>query len=237
MLRTRSRHPRGFVLPFTMLITVLILFITSSSMLLLSKQIYFSKASKANKEAYYAADDAIACAILIDETYIGADGLGIFPSSSTTNPYTSYQSYTSFSYVDNVLAFTSNRLSGTAPGSVTVATSGANAVKCGQVEIFNTAISSDSKFMVATATDFAYHFFNSVTGLPDIEYGQTSTYSVKADLGLDPQDILGVRHLYRCAKVTVNKTPSYRQVISQGYSSCRQGVDTVERAVVNTTVQ
>jgi hypothetical protein len=220
-----------------MLITVIILFITSSSMLLIGKQMYFSKKSQANREAYYAADDAASCAILIDETYYGSDGLGIFPSSSTTNPYTSYPTYTSYSYIDNILASTSERLSGSTPGSIVVATSGIDALKCGQAVIFDSSLSSDSKFTVATATDFAYHFTNPLTGLPDIEYGQTSIYTAKSDLGIDPSDRTGTNHLYRCAKVTVNKTPSYRQIISQGYSSCRQGIDTVERAVVNTTVQ
>ena len=56
------------------------------------------------------------------------------------------------------------------------------------------------------------------------------------DLGLDPADITGIRHLYRCAKVTINKTQSFRQVIAQGYSSCNGTGNTVERAVINTTV-
>jgi len=41
----------------------------------------------------------------------------------------------------------------------------------------------------------------------------------------------------RCAKVTVNKTPNYRQIISQGYASCpgTRGSTPIERAVVSET--
>jgi hypothetical protein len=56
---------------------------------------------------------------------------------------------------------------------------------------------------------------------------------MRMDLGLAPGTTTG--HLYRCAKVTVNKTPSFRQIISQGYAQCDNPNGTVERAVVNTT--
>ena len=40
----------------------------------------------------------------------------------------------------------------------------------------------------------------------------------------------------RCAIITVNKTTTYRQIISRGYSNCSiGGPNTLERAVVNTT--
>ncbi len=41
---------------------------------------------------------------------------------------------------------------------------------------------------------------------------------------------------YRCARVTVNKTANYRQIISRGFATCQQNLkQSVERAVVNTT--
>ena len=92
-----------------------------------------------------------------------------------------------------------------------------------------------------SGTDYAYHFIHPAdgtlaAGLPEIEYGQTSTYTMKMDLGLDPADLTNTSRLYRCAKVTVNKTLSFRQIIAQGYSSCTVGAGTIERAVVNTTI-
>ena len=111
-------------------------------------------------------------------------------------------------------------------------------VTCGQSPIFSPASVApyfDPNFTVLP-TDYQYHFISPVTGLPEIEYGQTSTYTMHMDLGIDPADALGVIHLYRCAKVTVNKTPSFRQIVAQGYSSCDGTNNAVERAVVNTTI-
>ena len=227
------QNPQGFVLPFTMLITVLILFLTVSSMTLLSKQVYFSRLSKESQVAYYAADDAIACATSLDDSYLGADGIGIFPYSSTTNLgifHSGSPSYVSYKYIDTVLASTSERLTAASlaigGGVITVATSGPNAVMCSQSPIFDTDPASVSAF-ATSSTDFVYHFINPATHVPEVEYGQTSTYKMKMALG---------DGTFRCAKVTVHKTPSYRQIIAQGYSSCNINITSVERAVVNTTV-
>jgi hypothetical protein len=210
---------RGFVLPFTMLITVLILFVTTGALALLSKQQYFSKIYKETQAAYYAADDAISCTITIDDTYVSSDGLGMFPSSSSS-PMT---------YIYSVLSYV-NTKQGTA---MTLSD-----VTCGQSPIFTTSTVApyfNPQFTVLPA-DYQYHFISPVTGLPEIEYGQTSTYNMHMDLGVDPADITGVTHLYRCAKVTVNKTASFRQIVAQGYSNCNGTNNAVERAVVNTTI-
>lgn len=61
-------------------------------------------------------------------------------------------------------------------------------------------------------------------------YGQgiTSSYNMRMDLGAGA---------FRCAKVIVNKTPNYRQIISRGYNSCiTSGKTLLERAVINTTI-
>jgi hypothetical protein len=40
----------------------------------------------------------------------------------------------------------------------------------------------------------------------------------------------------RCANVTVNKTATYRQIISRGYNTCDAGSSRfIERAVINVT--
>ncbi len=215
------KFTQGFVLPFTMLIAVLVLFVTTGALSLLSKQQYFSKMYKHNQVAYYAADDAISCAISIDDAYVGTDGLGIFPSSSTTPT-------TPLLYIDNVLAYVN--LTRTPPVTKTN-------LRCGQSQIF--AAGGDPSFnpnFIITNNNFIYYFTNPVTSLPDTEYGVTSSYNMQMDLGLDPSDVTGIQHLYRCAKVTINKTQSFRQVIAQGYSSCNGTGNTVERAVINTTV-
>ncbi len=210
---------RGFILPFTILISVLVLFISTGALALLSKQQYFSKLYKQTQAAYYAADDAVSCATLIDDTYVASDGLGIFPSSTSSAP----------TYVQDVLDYM-NGISG-----ATILTK--SGITCGQSPIF--AISGSPSFnpnFTLSPISYEYHFINPLTSLPDVEFGQTSTYNMQMDLGVDPADVTGVRHLYRCATVTINKTPSFRQIIAQGYSSCTGGGRSVERAVVNTTV-
>jgi len=213
------KNQRGFVLPFTMLISVLIVFVTTSALALLARQQYFSKLYKQNQVAYYAADDSVACTILIDDTYTGGDGLGIFPVSSTTP----------IEYIDSVVTYVKQ---GNPSSPATK-----DQITCGQSPIFGPSGSPsfDPQFSVAPV-DYAYYFINPQTGLQEIEYGQTSSYNMRMDLGLDPNDTNGVARLYRCAKVTVNKTQSFRQIIAQGYSSCSKGSGAVERAVVNTTV-
>lgn len=221
-----KRGVRGFVLPFTMLITVLILFVTTGALALLSKQQYFSKIYKETQAAYYAADDAISCTITIDDTYVSSDGLGMFPSSSSSPSTYIYGVPT---YVYSVLSYV-NAKQGT---SMTLSD-----VTCGQSPIFTTSTVApyfNPQFTVQPA-DYQYHFISPVTGLPEIEYGQTSTYNMHMDLGVDPADSLGITHLYRCAKVTVNKTASFRQIVAQGYSNCSGTNNAVERAVVNTTI-
>ncbi len=226
-LSPRKNITKGFILPFTMLISVLVLFITTGALALLTKQQYFSRVYKQTQAAYYAADDAISCALSIDDAYVSNDGLGIFPSSSTTeNGLATPQ--VPIDYIDSVVTSVNDRLS-------TSLTRGD--ITCGQSQIFapGGTPTFDPEFEISNY-HYAYHFTNPVTSLPDKEYGVTSTYNMRMDLGLDSSDITGVRHLYRCAKVTVNKTPSFRQIIAQGYSSCDGTGGAIERAVVNTTI-
>ena len=208
---------RGFVLPFTMLISTLVLFIATGSLTLLSKQLYFSKVYKQSQVAYYAADDAITCAIAIDDTYIANDGLGIFSASTTV----SWQTYTNY-----VLEYVNaKRAAETSPQPPILLEN----IKCGQSAIFDTTISQ-----FATSTNFyEHHYINPNTNLDAIELGVTSIYKMKMDLGPDPN--IPANRLYRCAKVTINKSQSFRQIIAQGYAECDNPNGSIERAVVNTT--
>ena len=208
ILAIKHDQRKGFILPFTMLIAVLVLLVTSSVMTLVSKQLYFNRIYKQSQTAYYAADDAIACAIAIDDTYQGSDGLGVFPSSTTTNVTT---------YIDGVFSYISaQRLdAGLSPSTIT-----RKDIKCGQSSIFN---EDSNPIAIATSTNF----YERNLGGAGIEYGVTSIYTMRMPLGNGE---------FRCAKVTINKTPSFRQIIAQGYAKCNESAGSVERAVVNTTV-
>ncbi len=200
------RSTRGFILPFTMLISTLVLFITAGSMALLSKQLYFSKIYKQSQTAYYAADDAVACTLAIDDTYLASDGLGIFVSSTT---YATGDS----GYLGDVITYVNLQRSIDGLPAITL-----NSISCGQSAIFDQALTG----YAVSATDYQY---NSPTN--GIELGKTTTFNMRMNLG---------NNTYRCAKVTVNKTESFRQIIAQGYSHCDNISSAIERAVVNTTV-
>ncbi len=197
----KSNCPKGFILPFTMLISTLVLMVAGSAMTLLSKQLYFSRVYKQSQVAYYAADDALACALQIDDSYVGPDGLGIFPSSTTTSAN---------SYIDGVFTYVK-----TARG---LAAASKNDIECAQVPIFDTAVTA-----FATSTNF----YQYTPPVGPVEKGVTSVYSMRMPLG---------DGTFRCAKVTVNKTATFRQVISQGYAKCDTANGSIERAVVNTTI-
>jgi hypothetical protein len=83
-------------------------------------------------------------------------------------------------------------------------------IKCASTPVFVVASSSIS------VTDY---------GTPVT--GKTTTFTLRMDLG---------DSTYRCARVTVNKTATFRQIISRGYNTCDfSSPRLIERAVVNTT--
>jgi hypothetical protein len=207
----KAKMWKGFILPFTMLITTIVLFITTSSMTLLSKQMYFSRLYKQSQIAYYAADDAMACTVMIDDLYVGDDGLGIFPSDKDL----SLTGVTS--YMDGVLTQLKYR------DPVFSSVSSLTDIRCAQALIFDTA--STSKFTVNP--NYIYRYTDPVSYLPATEEGKSISYFMKMPIDATT---------YRCAKITVNKTPSFRQIISQGYANCDTNGGAVERAVVNETV-
>ena len=214
---------KGFVLPFTMLVSTLILFITLGTMTLLSKQLRFARQDKKSRIAFLVADNAIACAIDVDARYVSSDGLGIYPYSSTTNSVTSLGGSPVYGYITTVLAYTNTKRKIANPLATDITLPD---IKCNQSLIFDTSPASDSKFTVLP-DDYKYRYINPISGLAEIEYGLTSTFNMRMPAG---------DGTFRCAKITVNKTESFRQIISQGYSECNNPTGAVERAVVDTTV-
>ena len=206
-----KKSPRGFVLPFTMLMSVLILFITAGALTLLTKQLYFSKIYKQSQAAYYAADDAITCITTIDDTYLAADGLGIFPSKIGVDPTT---------YMASTLSYVNAKRQAVGLATINSLTN----IQCAQAFVFDPS-PTGSAFNVSSI-DYVYHYINPNTGSAATENGKTSTTNLRMDLGNGKS---------RCAKVTVNKTASYRQIIVQGYAECDNPNGSIERAVVNVT--
>jgi hypothetical protein len=201
---------KGFVLPFTLFVTSMMLLITTSISTTLIKQLYFSKLARQSQAAYYAADNAIACTMLIDDTYRDADG-GFFPYDPNVDVVNT-QSY----LTDKLSAVNTQRGIDGLPSLISW-----DDVVCGQSTFFK--VGPPNYFEVST-TPFERTLPSPLTGT---ESGWTSTFKVK--MKLDDNN-------FRCATVTVNKTPTWRQVISQGYALCDRPDGSVERAVINTTV-
>jgi hypothetical protein len=110
-------------------------------------------------------------------------------------------------YMDGVMVHVS-----TLKGSTVLLTD----IKCAQSALPNSAT------FAASSSPYTYH----PSSGPD-ENGITTVYDMRMPLG-DGQ--------FRCAKVTIHKSASFRQVIAQGYSQCNFSNSVIERAVVNTTV-
>lgn len=194
---------RGFILPFTMLLVAIILLVVGTGSKILSKQLYFSKVYRQSQTAYYAADDAVSCAIAVDDAFIGLDGYGIFPGGTAADPD---------EYIESVITNVNDQRLLDGLSTIT-----RDDVACAQVPVLDV---SESDFAVSV-TDYEYN------GPSGLETGKTSTFNMSMPIG---------DGTFRCAKVTVNKTPSFRQIIAQGYALCDSAVGAVERAVVNTTV-
>lgn len=76
---------RGFIIPLTLLICTIILAIATGVSTILAKEILFSQVTRLSQYAYYAADAGVACATIIDDTYIDpATGIGIFAYDTLT---------------------------------------------------------------------------------------------------------------------------------------------------------
>ena len=187
------------MLPLTLVVCVIILTISAGISIILAKELYFSKLTRQSKVAYYAADNGLMCALMIDDHYVDpATGIGIFPYNNLV---------TTQSVLDKINAERVER----GYAAITL-----NSIKCATSEIFNTTVSG-----------YAVSPFTYINPEGGQEVGQTATFSMRMDLG---------DSTYRCTKVSVNKTSSYRQIISRGFASCdTAGLTPVERAVVNTS--
>ncbi len=202
-IRINKNIKLGFVLPFTLFISGIMLLISLGISTILQKQIFFSQVARDSQAAYYAADNAVACVVSIEETYVNATGTGIFPYDITSMDMDATLSYVN----GNRTASGYSSLAATVPE-----------IKCAQSNIFTTDPETD--FEISTIN------FTRTLPLGGTEEGKTSTFKMKMNVG---------GGVYRCAKVTVNKTETYRQIIAQGYAICDRPSGSIERAVVNTT--
>lgn len=190
---------RGFVMPLTLIICVIILTIATGISIILTKELYFSKLSRLSQLAYYAADNGLMCATMIDDQYVDpVTGLGIFQYANSP---------TSQAVLDGVN--TSRATQGLSPLTL-------NSIKCATSDIFN-----------ASVTGFAVTPFSRTDSGGNIDNGKTTTFNMRMDIGNSEA---------RCATIVVNKTPSYRQIISRGFASCTTVYAyPIERAIVSTS--
>lgn len=197
--RLKNIRTRGFVLPLTLVITTIILTISVGISIILAKQIYFSKLSRQSHLAYYAADNGLMCALMIDDHYVDPNtGIGIFQYNNLV---------TAQSVLDNINAEREAR----GYSAITL-----NDIKCATSEIFSSAVSG-----------YALSPYSRVNSAGNSESGQTTTFSMRIDLG---------DGAFRCANIQVNKTASFRQIISKGFASCvSTNLFPVERAIINTS--
>lgn len=146
---------RGFVLPLTLIICVIILTIATGISIILAKELYFSKLSRLSQIAYYAADSGLMCATMVDDKYVDPEtGLGIFEYDNLVS---------SQAVLDKV------NISRVANGLATITL---NDIKCATSAIFDDSVSS------FTITPFVRL---DSAGNPDT--GQTSTFDMRMDLG------------------------------------------------------
>ncbi len=207
-----TRVSPGFVLPYTLFICSIMILITTSVSSILIKQLYFSKLARQSQAAYYAADNAILCTAMIDETYTDIDGIGIFPYKK--DPVAA----TPIDDMEDVLDYVNDHR---VAGGYSELAGSLNDIRCAQSDIFDTSPLT-SEFTVSPTI-----FSRLLPDMVTIEEGRTSTFDMKMNLG---------DGTFFCAKVTVNKTATYRQIIAQGYALCDRPEGSVERAVINTTI-
>lgn len=207
---------KGFVLPFTLFICAIMLLISVGISTVLIKQIYFSTLSRESQVAYYAADNAVLCTQIIDGTYTEVNGLGIFPYDDLSVNYglPRIDIQATLDYTNTHRQALGYPLLASSLGDMN------DGIKCAQSLIFS-ELSNLSDFAVSPVR------FERIDANGDPDYGRTSTFKMKMDLG---------DGAFRCAKVTVNKTSSYRQIIAQGYSRCDRPNGSIERAVVDTSI-
>lgn len=211
---------RGFVLPFTLLICAIMLLISVGISTVLMKQIYFSNLGRESQSAYYAADNALACTIAIEDTYTSPSGDGMFPSDPLKLITTENINDMSVK-LDSINALRAANEPPLMPLAATLTD-----IKCAQSSVFDTDTDVSDFTVLPTPFHREIPAHDSVPATT--EDGVTTTFKMKMRIDGD---------IYRCAKVTVNKTVTYKQIIAQGYSRCDKPSGSIERAVVYSTVQ
>lgn len=200
---TGWKYAKGFILPLALLVCTIILAISVGISTILTKELFFSKLSRDSQVAYYAADDGMMCATMIDDTYVDPlTGIGIFPYDPGIDGMTSIQ---------NTLNQVNSQRAGRGYSSVSL-----YSIRCATSPIFD-----------PTSTGFVVNSYSRVNSSGVTENGRTSVFSMRMDLASGAT---------RCARIIINKTATYRQIISRGFSNCGvTGLQTVERAVISTT--
>lgn len=83
-----SSYRRGFILPFSMMLTYIILIISTGISTILVKEMFFSSIGRESQIAYYSADAGLDCALYLDGLFVDLDtGIGIFPYNDDTSAW------------------------------------------------------------------------------------------------------------------------------------------------------
>lgn len=209
-LKNKIISAEGFILPLTMVLMTLILLVSVGITSIIVRQAKFSRIIKDSQVAYNAADMAVGCTTYIDNTFTNSSTTyGIFPTDPVAYPVGTAADQTEIN-----ATITDINNGRTTRGVPLLANS--NAITCGGFKIFSPAESS----IVYTA--FTYTKSDLTT-----EAGKTSTFTVKIPL---------TNGEFRCAKVILNKSPSYGQIVASGYSTCdTYSPSRVERVIVSST--
>lgn len=202
-LYNKKRNTQGFIMPLTLVLVALILMVSSGITTIIGKELFFSRLARDSNTAYYIADTAMECATFLDDTFVNADGLGVFE-------YPPFGINTATSTLEFVNI---NRQRPASSGGLGIPVLNMTDIRCASVAVFDSNI-SDFQVEEGLASDgVTPSVISSYTMVMDAGDGKTS-----------------------CAKVTVNKTATWRQIISRGFNTCNFGGSNVlERAIVSTS--
>ncbi len=192
---------KAFIMPLTLTLAALILTVAGGITMIIGKELFFSRLTRESATAYYTADTALECATVVDESYNGTDGNGLF-QYDLLNEATS-----TLNYVNTIRQ---------AQGIRTLLLTD---ILCASVPILD----SDRSSFTTTTTD------STGSALQDPYGNQTvmSSFTMMMDTG---------EGTVACAKVTVEKSLSWRQIIARGFNSCNFGTkNLLERAVISTS--
>ena len=155
LLKLHTEWNKGFVLPLTLVICMIMLAISSGISIILAKELYFPRVSRLSQVAYYAADDGMMCALTIDDTYPDPDtGIGIFQYADTP---------TSQDVLDKI---------NTIRAANSLAPITLNTIKCATSDIFNASI-----------THLTISPFSRTDSQGNPEAGKSTVFSMTMDLG------------------------------------------------------